>query len=588
MSEDVYDLSFSRNIGILTADEQQKLSRSTVAIAGLGGIGGNTLITLARMGIGNFRIADFDRFDHVNINRQYGARVDTKGALKCDVLAEEVKRINPQAEITIFADGFTEQNGDEFLSGADLAVDAIDFYTIESHLQFHRKTREHGLYTLMGSPVGFSACLQVFDPHGMSLEQYCDIKPEMSALEKQLRYSCGLVPELAHIDYFDVSLGASNTDFLSRVGPSLGCAVNLAASLVAAEAVIILLNRRKPLTIPHTFQFDPYTFRYEKSFIEGGMAKFDPSRVIARIPDRSSFVPQVLDLFFKKNKAKKANVNGAEIYYKIEGENNAETLLLISPLGGDAGFWTRQTQEFATHLRVITFDNRGAGVSTKCGPECSTELLADDAIALLDHLNVKRTHIVGLALGGLIAQHIAIKRPELVESLVLVSSYAQSDDVIKNVTRDWRNLATDSGMETLFDACLEWVFSAQYIKDSQGELDKLKTFYRLTLQEPASFRSQSLAGVNHDSRALLKGIHCRTLIIHGGSDRLVNPELAQQLDHELPNSRLIVFETAPHFLIWEHAARFNEEVINFLSKRDASDASNGLFLTEVAKAGSAG
>src|SRR4029077_4334773 len=101
MGEDTYDLSFSRNIGILTADEKQKLSQSTIAIAGLGGIGGSTLITLARMGVGTFRLADFDRFDYPNINRQYGARVDTKGQLKCDVLADEVRGINPRAEIEI-------------------------------------------------------------------------------------------------------------------------------------------------------------------------------------------------------------------------------------------------------------------------------------------------------------------------------------------------------------------------------------------------------------------------------------------------------------------------------------------------------
>jgi pimeloyl-ACP methyl ester carboxylesterase/molybdopterin/thiamine biosynthesis adenylyltransferase len=581
MGEDIYDLSFSRNIGILTADEQQRLSHSTVAIAGLGGIGGNTLTTLARMGVGNFRAADFDRFDYANINRQYGAGVDTRGQLKCDVLADEVRRINPRAQIEIFSEGFTDENGSALLQGADLAIDAIDFYSIETHLKFHRETRERDLFTLMGSPVGFSACLQVFDPKGMSLEEYCDIKPDMSPLEKQLRYSCGLVPELAHIDYFDVSLGASNTDFLSRVGPSLGCACSLAASLVAAEAIMILLNRRKPLTIPHTCQFDPYTRRYEKTFIQGGMAEFDPSRTIARIPDKSSLVPQVLEFLFKKKKALKASVNGVELYYKIEGEKNSKTVLLISPLGGDAGFWARQTQELSRHFRTITFDNRGAGISTKCNGECSTELLADDAIALLDHLGVTRTHVVGLALGGLVAQHIAVKRPDLVESLVLASSYARADECIQDVTRQWRKVAMDEGMETLFDTCLEWLFSQQYIDDSQGELDKLKTFYRLTLQDPLSFRSQSLAGVAHDSLAILKQVHCPTLIIHGAADRLVDLELARRLNEELPDSRLLVLDEAPHFLIWEHATRFNEEVISFFSDGDASDGLNSLVVNEV-------
>jgi len=340
---------------------------------------------------------------------------------------------------------------------------------------------------------------------------------------------------------------------------------------------MIILNRRKPLAIPYTFQFDPYTRRYEKSYIAGGMSEFDPSRAIARIPDKSSLVPQVLDFLFKKRKALKATVNGVELYYKVEGETDRETVLLISPLGGDAGFWARQTQELSRHFRTITFDNRGAGVSSKCNGECSTELLADDAIALLDHLNITRTHVIGLAMGGLIAQHIALKRPDLVSSLVLVASYARADDHIQNVTRQWRNIAMAQGMETLFDSCLEWLFSEQYIKDNDGELDKLKTFYRLTLQDPLSFTSQSLAGVTHDSRATLSQIQCPTLIIHGGADRLVSLEFARELNEEMPDSRLLVLEHAPHFLIWEYASRFNEEVISFLQEsRDQLNRSPSL------------
>jgi 23S rRNA (cytosine1962-C5)-methyltransferase len=85
-----YAESFSRNIGILTAAEQAQLARTTVAIAGLGGVGGNVLMLLARMGIGRFRIADFDRFERVNINRQPGAASDTIGQPKCDVLVVQV------------------------------------------------------------------------------------------------------------------------------------------------------------------------------------------------------------------------------------------------------------------------------------------------------------------------------------------------------------------------------------------------------------------------------------------------------------------------------------------------------------------
>lgn len=557
-----YAESFSRNIGILTAAEQAQLARTTVAIAGLGGVGGNVLMLLARMGIGRFRIADFDRFERVNINRQPGAASDTIGQPKCDVLAAQVKAINPSAEIAVFPQGFTAETGDALLDGADIAVDGIDFYAIEPHLAFHRKTREKGLYTLMGSAVGFSACLQVFDPAGMSIEDYCGIAPDMVPLEKQLRYACSIVPELLHIDYFDVSRGGANTDFLKNTGPSLSVACSLAASLVAAEVALIVLKRREPRAIPHTCQFDPYTRRYAYTHIPGGMRHFDPRPAIARISDKSSFVPRVLELLYLDKTAKRAAVNGAELFYKIEG--SGPPVLLISPLGADSSFWLRQVPDLAKHFQVVSFGNRGSAESTPAGEDCTTDLLAADAIALLDYLKIPQAHVVGLALGGLVAQRVAQSRPDLVARLVLASSYVSADRRIAETTAAWRDLAERRGMETLFDTCLEYLFSPGYLATSGSEINQLKAIYRLTHQDAASFCSQSLAGVRHDARDWVSQIVCPTLVVHGAEDRLVEPRHAEELAQALPNACLEWIEGAPHFLTWEYAARFNEAVTDFL------------------------
>jgi pimeloyl-ACP methyl ester carboxylesterase len=406
----------------------------------------------------------------------------------------------------------------------------------------------------------------------MSLEEYCDIRPDMAPLEKQLRYACGLVPELAHIAYFDVSAGRSNTDFISGTGPSLASACALASALVATEAVLILLGRRAPRGIPYSFQFDPYTFRYEQSWIPGGMANYDPEPAIARIPDRSSLVPQVLDLFYRKRKSRKARVNGAELYYKVEG--NGEPVILISPLGADCGFWARQTQDLARHFRVISFDNRGSGASRASSPECSTALMAQDAIALLHHLGIDRCHVVGLALGALVAQQLAVERPDLVSGLVLASTYSHADDRLQSITAEWRRMAMDDGMAVLFDHCVPFLFSEAYVADSGGELSKLKTFFRLTLQEPVSFCSQSLAGVSHDLRHRLGEIHAPTVVIHGGADRLIALGQAEEVASAIPGARLLVLPGAPHFLTWEHAERFNQDVRDFLGALELARVSS--------------
>lgn len=559
----VYEHSFARNIGILTRTEQRHLADCTVAVAGLGGIGGNVTIMLARMGVGGFHLADFDSFELANINRQHGATVDSVGREKCAVVVEDLRRINPDVRVEVFPDGFTAETADSLLAGADVAVDAIDFYRIETHVEFHRKTREHGLYTLMGSPIGFSAVLQVFDPHGMSLEEYCGIVDEMDPLEKQLRYACGLVPELAHIDYYDVSDTGSGTDFSAGVGPSMASACMLAASLVATEVALLVLGRRRPEVVPHTAQFDPYTRRYARTHTPGGMRNFDPEPLVRRLADRSSLVPRVLDFLYAKPQAKRIAVNGVELYHRLEGDG--DPVLLLSPLGNDSSFWARQVSDFARTHKVITFDARGTGVSSPCDDTCSIEQLADDVIAMLEALDVGPAHLVGLAIGGQVAIRVAATRPDLVRGLVLTSCYVRADERIEQATARWRELALAAGMEEVYESSLEWVFSPCYVEDNREQMDRLRTFFRLTVQDPVSFCRHSLAGVTYDAAPDLARVRCPTLVVHGGRDRLVDVDQAHRLAEAVDGARLAELPSAPHFLTWEDADWFNRKVLGFLA-----------------------
>src|SRR5512143_1514487 len=118
-----YDVAFSRNIGWLTRQEQAALRRTRVAIAGLGGVGGVHLLTLCRLGIGKFHLADFDTFDLANFNRQAGATVGSIGQPKLDVMIRQALDINPELEITGFAEGVNAANLDTFLDGVALYLD---------------------------------------------------------------------------------------------------------------------------------------------------------------------------------------------------------------------------------------------------------------------------------------------------------------------------------------------------------------------------------------------------------------------------------------------------------------------------------
>src|SRR6185312_9358764 len=118
--------AFDRNIGWLSEWEQLALKGKRVAIAGMGGVGGFHLLTLARLGVGAFSIADLDRFEVANFNRQVGASLATLGRAKVDVLAEMALAINPDLHIRRFPEGVQPGNIDDFLAGADLFIDGFD------------------------------------------------------------------------------------------------------------------------------------------------------------------------------------------------------------------------------------------------------------------------------------------------------------------------------------------------------------------------------------------------------------------------------------------------------------------------------
>lgn len=112
-----YEEAFSRNLGLINPQEQQLLRNARVAIPGMGGVGGLHLMTLTRMGIGKFRVADADAFEAKNFNRQFGATIETIGRPKAEVLAANAKAVNPEAEIDAWTEFVTPANVAEFLEG---------------------------------------------------------------------------------------------------------------------------------------------------------------------------------------------------------------------------------------------------------------------------------------------------------------------------------------------------------------------------------------------------------------------------------------------------------------------------------------
>lgn len=257
-----YDEAFSRNIGWVTRAEQARLRRQCVAIAGLGGVGGSHLLTLARLGVGRFRIADLDRFDLVNFNRQAGAMISTLGREKAAVLADMARDINPELEIEVFPHGVDGNNLDAFLQGADLYVDGLDFFAFEARRQTFAACTRLAIPAVTAAPLGMGVAVLVFLPGRMSFEDYfrLDGQPEH---EQALRFLLGLSPAMLQRRYV---ADPTQVDLAGHRGPSTIIACQLCAGAAAGEALKILLGRGRVLAAPWGYQLDIYRNRWVRTW----------------------------------------------------------------------------------------------------------------------------------------------------------------------------------------------------------------------------------------------------------------------------------------------------------------------------------
>lgn len=261
-----YALAFDRNLGWITEAEQQALRTKRVAIAGLGGVGGAHLLTLARLGIGNFNLADFDRFEVQNFNRQVGANVHTVGRPKVDVMAEMASSINPELGIQRFEDGVHAGNVERFLDGVDLYVDGLDFFVLDERQRVFNLCAERGIPAITAAPLGMGAALLVFLPGRMSFEEYFQMGA-CSDSEKAARFLVGLSPSMLQMGYL---VDPSRVDLAARKGPSTPMACDLCAGIAATEALKVLLGRGGVVAAPWGVHFDAYKNRLKRTWRPGG------------------------------------------------------------------------------------------------------------------------------------------------------------------------------------------------------------------------------------------------------------------------------------------------------------------------------
>ena len=257
-----YGSAFSRNLGWLTRDEQASLRGKRVAIAGLGGVGGSHLLALARLGIGAFNLAESDRFELGNFNRQVGATCTTIGRAKLEVLVEMARNINPELSFRNFPDGVNASNVDEFLHGADVYVDGLDFFAFEARTVTFGACARLGVPATTAAPLGMGVALLNFLPGKMTFEQYFGFDGQPDT-ERALRFLLGLSPAMPQRSYL---VDRTQVSLAQQRGPSTVIACELCAGVAAAETLKILLKRGPVLAAPWGLHFDAYCYAYKRTW----------------------------------------------------------------------------------------------------------------------------------------------------------------------------------------------------------------------------------------------------------------------------------------------------------------------------------
>ncbi len=279
-----YNIAFKRNIGWLTLDEQNILKNTTVAIGGLGGVGGDHAITLARLGVENFNIADFDVFDYSNFNRQAGATVGTVGKSKISVTEKLLLDVNPNIKIKKFAKGITPENIDQFLEGADIYVDSLDVFALDIRRLVFSKCFDNKIPALSAAPMGMGVSFTSFLPEkGHSFDKYFgmrDITPkqiknldgdvvETNMLKVEIyidnivRFLTGMAPTVQQRHYLIENNGV---DLFAKDLPSTKMGIDLAAGALCTNVLKILLNRGRVVSAPCVIHYDAYLNNLKKTW----------------------------------------------------------------------------------------------------------------------------------------------------------------------------------------------------------------------------------------------------------------------------------------------------------------------------------
>jgi 3-oxoadipate enol-lactonase len=261
----------------------------------------------------------------------------------------------------------------------------------------------------------------------------------------------------------------------------------------------------------------------------------------------------------------RARINGVELAYELRGRG--APIVMIHGAQGDQSMFAGLAAAFAEKYRVLTFDQRGSGLSEKPDVPYSMAMLADDTGALMDHLGMSPAHVIGVSMGGMIAQELALRHPDKVRSLVLGCTTAGGPKAVRVGGGALTSAYSTQPMtaEERGKALAEAAFSKGYLAQHPEIITSMIESRRQRPIDSAAFARRMKAAADHDTYDRLPQIHSPTLVIAGKDDALIAWENSQLIAESIKGSRLVILEPAGHCFWLEQPAQTHEAIARFLA-----------------------
>ena len=259
--------------------------------------------------------------------------------------------------------------------------------------------------------------------------------------------------------------------------------------------------------------------------------------------------------------------NGQTIYYEEHGEG--EPLLCVMGLSADTLAWVLQVPAFSERYRTIIFDNRDVGQSSRATGEYEIADMAQDALGLADALGLDSFHVLGVSMGGAIAQEMALAAPERVRTLTLAVTFPAGSAWARTLADVWGARVREMPRERVIDELLLLNLSEEFFEDEGAvELARNLMLQNPHPQEPEAFARQLAAGSRHSAGDRLRSLSMPVLVIGGERDILVPVWKSTELAGLIPGAKLEVLAKAPHGLTMERAQEFNQLVLGFVAEHE--------------------